>query len=119
MPGHTLNQATDFPPQALGLALQMANVLLLLAFLAVVCVWTPHASVSRGYLAAVALADYGHIYAAHRAVGPAIFWDVSRWDDMLWGNVGASAVLNVLRLATIVGVFGSGGGAAATKGKKA
>ncbi len=107
-PNHALPADGDgFGPQALSLTLQMGNVLLLLALLAGVCCWTPHgATVSRRYLAAVAIADYGHIYAAYRGVGPDHFWHVAGWNDMLWGNVGVSAALNVARLATLLGAFG-------------
>ncbi len=61
---------------------------------------------TRGYLLAVALADYGHMYAAYAAVGPDYFWSPAGWNRATWGNIGASAVLNVLRLATVAGVFG-------------
>jgi hypothetical protein len=98
--------AAEFPPQALGLTLQMANVLLLLAPLAVVCSWARDPTTARGYLLAVALADYGHIYGTYRAVGPAYFRDVAGWNDMVWGSVGVSAVLNILRWLTLLGAFG-------------
>lgn len=127
VPAHALSQ-TDLHPQALSLAMQMGNVMLLLALLAVVCCWTPHGAVSRGYLLAVAVADWGHIYATYATVGADFFWDVRRWNDMVWGNVGVSVVLNVLRLLTVAGAFGplgeavvvvgAGGGAGAGTGRK-
>jgi len=130
VPSHALSAAGRSlgpSPQALGLALQMGNVLLLLAALAVVCTWTRDARVVRGYLAAYALADYGHIYAAYRgfeaASSAAAFWEWQRWNDITWGNVGASGVLNLLRLATLAGLFGKiaaspQGAGGAGKGRK-
>lgn len=108
------------PAQGLVLALQLTNVYLLLAALAVVCSWTPHASVARWYLVAVALADYGHIAACYRGVGADVFWDVARWNDMMWGGVGVSVVLNVLRWLTVLGVPGMRvvEGTAVEEGKK-
>lgn len=51
------------------MTLQLVNVYLLLAAMAVICTWTPHARTARWYLAAVSLADYGHIYACYVGVG--------------------------------------------------
>ncbi|KAK6950276.1 hypothetical protein Daesc_008602 [Daldinia eschscholtzii] len=93
-------------PQSLALLLQLANVFLLLAALAVVCSWTAQASVARWYLVAVALADYGHVWACYRGVGAEVFWDTAKWNDVLWGGVAGSLVLNVLRWGTLVGAFG-------------
>jgi len=85
--------------------LLLGNVYLLLALLAIVCIWTPHKAVATYYLLAVALADLGHIYATYRVWGPA-FWDLNQWNDMMYGNVAVSAFLHVNRLATVLGVFG-------------
>lgn len=74
--------------------------------MAVICCWTPHAKVARYYLIAVAFADLGHIYAVYRGMGPAGFWDFGQWNDMVWGNVGASTFLNINRWLTVLGVFG-------------
>ncbi|KAI1761715.1 hypothetical protein GGR53DRAFT_469017 [Hypoxylon sp. FL1150] len=95
------------PPQALVLLLQLANVYLLLAALAVLCTFTPHAVVARWYLTAVAFADYGHIWACYKGVGPDVFWDVGTWNDMLWGGIGVSAALNVVRWLALLGAFGA------------
>jgi len=94
-----------FTSNSLSLVLQLGNVLLLLAFMAAICCWTPHREVAIYYLIAVALADFGHIYAAYSALGP-MFWHVSQWNDLTWGNIGASAFLNINRWATVLGLFG-------------
>ncbi|OTA89658.1 hypothetical protein M434DRAFT_103424 [Hypoxylon sp. CO27-5] len=107
VPNTPLSTPDAVPPQGLVLLLQLINVYLLLAAVAVICSWTPHASVARWYLIAVAFADYGHIWACYRGVGADVFWDVERWNDMLWGGVAVSAVLNALRWLTVLGAFGA------------
>lgn len=104
-PNHALT-TSEFSPQALGLTLQMANVLLLLAPVAALCCFTSDPTTTRGYLLAVAFADYGHIYGTYRAVGPVYFANPAEWNGMVWGSVGVSAVLNVLRWLTVLGIFG-------------
>lgn len=95
-----------FTPQALSLTLQLGNVLLLLAAIALICCWTTHPEIARRYLIVVALADLGHIYAAYRGLGDSAFWDVTQWNDMAYGNIGASAFLHINRWLTVAGVFG-------------
>lgn len=94
-----------FPPQAQILVYQLGNVYLLLALLAVVCCWTPNRVVARGYLAAVALADLGHIFAVYRVLSADTFWDVSQWNAMLFGSVGVSAFLHIHRLISLLGLY--------------
>ncbi|KAI1457243.1 hypothetical protein F4805DRAFT_429407 [Annulohypoxylon moriforme] len=98
--------ADSIPPQALVLLLQLVNVYLLLAALAVLCSWTSHKSVAKWYLLVVAFADYGHIWACYRGVGEEVFWDTGRWNEMLWGGVGVSVLLNLARWGTLLGGFG-------------
>ncbi|KAK0648120.1 hypothetical protein B0T16DRAFT_112782 [Cercophora newfieldiana] len=105
-PNHPLTTA-DFAPQGLAMTLQIVNVYALLAAVAVACSFTRDAFTARVYLIFVSLADYGHIYATYRAVGDAYFWDVAGWHEMVASNVGVSAALNVVRLLTLVGAFGS------------
>ncbi|KAM5344684.1 hypothetical protein ACJ41O_010546 [Fusarium nematophilum] len=98
-----------FTPQAEALTWQMANVILLLAPIALICCWTKNREIAIWYLVAVGLGDWGHIYAVYRGVGPEYFWDFAGWNDMTAGNVGVSAFLNVNRWLTVAGVFGSVG----------
>jgi hypothetical protein len=95
-----------FTPQALSLTLQLGNVLLLLAAMAIICCWTTHADVTQKYLVAVALADLGHIYGAYRGLGDTVFWDVTQWNEMAYGNIGASSFLHINRWMTVAGLFG-------------
>lgn len=96
----------------------MGNVLLLLAFMAVICCFTNYADIPKKYLVAVALADFGHIYATYAALGDDYFWDVSKWNDMIWGNVGVSVFLNINRWLTVLGLFGKVGAQHTVPGKK-
>ncbi|KAI1194828.1 hypothetical protein F5X97DRAFT_262751 [Nemania serpens] len=96
----------SFPPQAEILTLQLVNVYLLLAAVGVICSWTTHASVARSYLAAVSLADYGHMWSCYVGVGLDLLLRPSEWNDVLWGSVGVSLFLNAVRLLTLAGAFG-------------
>lgn len=96
----------EFHPQALSMTLQMGNVLLLLAPMAIICCWTKHPEITYWYLVAVAFADFGHIYATYKGVGQDYFWNPAGWNDMVAGNVGVSAFLNINRWLTVLGVFG-------------
>ncbi|KAI0526568.1 hypothetical protein F5B22DRAFT_165914 [Xylaria bambusicola] len=102
-----LDDPSSFPPQAQIMTLQLVNVYLLLAAMALICTWTTHAGITRLYLAAVALADYGHIWACYVGVGYELFVRPAEWNDLLWGSVGVSVFLNAVRLLTLAGVFGA------------
>lgn len=93
------------------MTLQLGNVLLLLAAIAVICSWTKHSEIASWYLIVVAFADFGHIYATYAAVGPAYFFKPAGWNDMVAGNVGASVFLNINRWLTVLGAFGRIGSA--------
>jgi len=100
------------------ITLQLGNVFLLLAGLAVLCTFTPHPEIARWYLIIVAVADLGHIYSSYAGMGYAYFWDVASWNDMAWGNVGTSVFLCVNRIATVLGIFGQIKNRAVAAGRK-
>ncbi|KAI1330489.1 hypothetical protein F5Y16DRAFT_363294 [Xylariaceae sp. FL0255] len=108
-PTHNLGASsiTTFPPQAQIFTYQLVNVYLLLAGLALTCSFTRHASVAKLYLFFVALADYGHILSCYLVIPTNVLLDVSQWNDMIWGSVGGSIFLNVVRLGTLLGLFGA------------
>lgn len=83
----------------------LGNVFLLLAGLAVLCSFFADATVARGYLITVGLADMGHIYSSYLGMGT-YFWDLNKWNTMAWANIGISAFLCINRLATVLGIFG-------------
>lgn len=107
-----------FTPQALSVTLQLGNVFLLLAAIAVICCWTKHPEIARRYLIAVAFADLGHIYAAYKGLGHEVFWDLTQWNDVAYGNIGASAFLHINRWLTVAGLFGKLASSSVAAGKK-
>ncbi|KAJ4385678.1 hypothetical protein N0V93_010107 [Gnomoniopsis smithogilvyi] len=109
-----LDATTNFPPQAQVLSYMLANVYLLLAALAIICCFSPSATTAKWYLVALAFGDYGHIYASYRGLPAHVFWNIGQWNDVVWGNIGASVVLNVVRWLTVMGAFGTLGGNIAT-----
>lgn len=97
--------SATFSPSSMVLTLQIGNIFLLLAAMAIICVFTPHPEIAKWYLIAVALGDLGHIWSCYVGMGSS-FWDVGSWNGVVWGNIGASAFLHVNRLATVFGLFG-------------
>ncbi|EXJ65681.1 uncharacterized protein A1O5_11208 [Cladophialophora psammophila CBS 110553] len=95
-----------FTGNALSLTLQLGNVFLLLAAMAVICCFTVHPEIARRYLIAVAMADLGHIYSIYCALGDKVFWDLNQWNQMTYSNVGVSVFLHINRLMTVAGMFG-------------
>lgn len=117
VPWHT-PATSEIEPQALALHLQLTNIFMLLALLALVCCWTSSAGVARRYLVAVAIADLGHIWVAYKTTGPEYFWNPAGWNDLTWGNVGVSIFLHVNRWLTVAGLFGTLGVAGVANAKK-
>lgn len=68
-------------PGTTVLVLQLGNVLLLLAALAVLCCFTPHPEIARRYLMIVAVADIGHIYSCYAGMGSQQFFDFANYND--------------------------------------
>ncbi|PGH12152.1 hypothetical protein AJ79_04446 [Helicocarpus griseus UAMH5409] len=67
---------------------------------------TSELKVIRNYLIALAIADLGHIYATYLGIGFDGLVNVMQWNDLTWGNVGASAALFLNRIAYLSGAFG-------------
>jgi hypothetical protein len=108
---HLPNAATTsiepIPSSAIILSYSTANIFVLLAGIAIICtVITRDANVTKWYLGIVAIADLGHIYSSYKVMGPQVFWNFSGYNDLMWGNIGFSALLHVNRVATLLGIFG-------------
>ncbi|KAF2733131.1 hypothetical protein EJ04DRAFT_513459 [Polyplosphaeria fusca] len=89
------------------LSYTIGNVYLLLGALAILCTAiTRENRVAWWYLFFIACGDLGHIYSSYKAMGPESFWNFNEYNDMMWGNIGASAFLHVNRGLTLIGVFG-------------
>ena len=94
-------------PSSVALAYQLANIYLLLFLAGVgVCYTTTEPKVLRNYVAALAIADIGHIYATYLGMGWETFVDLASWNALTWGNIGASAFLFANRVAYLGGAFG-------------
>lgn len=72
-------------------ALQLGNAygLLFLAAIAVLYT-TTEPKVVRNYLVALLIADIGHVYVCFHVLGPDRFFEISQWNAVTWGNVGAT-----------------------------
>ncbi|KAJ5639530.1 uncharacterized protein N7484_007392 [Penicillium longicatenatum] len=94
-------------PSSVALAYQLGNLYNLLFLVGVgVMHATTEPKVLRNYLIALAIADIGHVYATYIAMGWDAFVDVSAWNALTWGNIGATAFLFVNRVLYFMGVFG-------------
>lgn len=49
------------------------------------------------------IADFGHLYSV-RLLGMKIYWDITAWNKMDWGNVGFVYVGPMMRIAFLAGV---------------
>lgn len=99
-------QPPEFSPQAETVTLQLVNVFLLLAGLAVVCCFSKDKWTVKGYCVVVGLADYGHIWSIYKGLGAEAFWEFGKWNDLVWGGVLASALLNLVRWGVVFDAFG-------------
>ncbi|KAL2114737.1 hypothetical protein VUR80DRAFT_47 [Thermomyces stellatus] len=88
-------------------AMQLGNLYLLLCMVGLaVLSSTSEIKVVRNYLVALWIADISHIALTWHALGHDNFVDVTGWNAMTWGNVGATATLFFTRTAYFLGVFG-------------
>ena len=73
------------------LALQMGNLYLLMALMGVGILYsTTEAKVVRNYIIALWIGDIGHLAATGYVLGLRNFVEVSRWNALAWGNIGAT-----------------------------
>ncbi|KAK2781787.1 hypothetical protein FQN53_000315 [Emmonsiellopsis sp. PD_33] len=95
------------PPSTQAIAFQLGNLYLLLLLAGIGILYsTSEPKVIRNYLIALAVADLGHIYATYLGLGFDDLINVRQWNDMAWGNVGASGILFLHRIAYLLGAFG-------------
>jgi len=83
---------------------QLANLYLLFALNeAFVLRSTSDLRVWRTVLIGLLIADLGHLYSV-RALGPAVYWNITQWNAMDWGNVGFVYAGAAMRIAFLCGV---------------
>ncbi|PTB70519.1 hypothetical protein BBK36DRAFT_1165043 [Trichoderma citrinoviride] len=103
------------------MAHQLGNMYLAMCFVGLALFrTTSEARVIRSYLVALLLADAGHVGFTWYGMGTDRFMDVSGWNAMAWGNLGATLFLAFTRIAYLSGMFGPDrhGPAAITTQKK-
>lgn len=103
----TPDLSTPIPPTEQILALQLGNVYLLLAFLGIFILNQSHAdrSTARAYLSALWLGDLGHLAATAWVMGWQDFVNVRIWTSSIWGNVGGTIALWLVRTAWLLGYW--------------
>lgn len=96
---------------------QLANLYLLFTLNeALVLRSTGDLRVWKVLLFVLLVADFGHLYSVS-GLGPSVYWDVSRWNAIDWGNVPFVYLGASMRIAFLTGV-GLGTQAAPTLKKK-
>ncbi|EGR51594.1 uncharacterized protein TRIREDRAFT_55041 [Trichoderma reesei QM6a] len=89
------------------MAHQLGNMYLAMCFVGLALFrTTSEARVVRSYLVALLLADAGHVGFTWYGMGTNRFMDVSGWNAMAWGNLGATLFLAFTRIAYLSGMFG-------------
>jgi len=92
------------------LAQQLGNAYLLLGLLGLFILnTTSELKVVRAYLWALWLGDIGHVGLTLFAMGWDGTMDIGNWNPVIWGNIGATAALFLMRSLYFLGVFGGGG----------
>ncbi|EGC41647.1 conserved hypothetical protein [Histoplasma capsulatum var. duboisii H88] len=98
---------TELSLSTQAIAYQLGNIFLLLATVGVAVLYsTSEPKMVRNYLIVLAIADLGHIFSVYWCIGFRDLINVWEWNDLLWGNVGASVILFVNRIAYLLGAFG-------------
>jgi hypothetical protein len=93
---------------ALLVSQQLGNAYLLLFMIGIAVLYTStELKVVRNYLIVLLVADFGHMALTYSALlGQGAAADVSKWNSMTWGNVGAVIFLASTRIAYLAGLFG-------------
>jgi hypothetical protein len=89
------------------IAWQLGNAYLLLGLLGVLILnTTTEPKVVHAYIWALWLGDIGHVGFTLYAMGWQDSLDISRWNPVIWGNVGATVFLFANRCLYLLGFFG-------------
>lgn len=117
---HAATAPTPIPTGTSIVLSQLANLYLLFALNeALVLRSTNSLVVWKTVLFGLLVADLGHLYSV-AAVGPRVYWDVTSWNAIDWGNVPFVYLGASMRVAFLAGVGLSGGqrGGAVAPAKK-
>lgn len=89
------------------LALQVSNLYFLLMMLGVgILNTTTEPRVVHVYVVALAVADIGHLAASGWFMGLTGLLDVGSWSATMWGNIGITLALFVVRVGYLSGMLG-------------
>ncbi|KAK4194128.1 hypothetical protein QBC40DRAFT_291358 [Triangularia verruculosa] len=100
----------SFPEQSLLVAQQLGNMYFLAFLLGLFVLHsTTEIKVVRSYLWALWLADIGHMAVTCRVLGWEESVNILRWNEMTWGNLGATGFLFAVRSLYFLGAFGRDG----------
>ena len=86
---HSRTAPRGVPPLSNRIVLnQLANLYMLFAINeALVLRATNNRNVWRALIAALLIADIGHLWSVH-PIGSRLYWDVTNWNAIDWGNLG-------------------------------
>lgn len=89
------------------LALQLGNVYGLIGMIGIGVLYsTSEARVVRNYLLACAIGDVGHLWFTYVGMGHDAFVDVQGWNSLVWGNIGFTLFLLIVRVLYLSGLLG-------------
>ncbi|ROT36187.1 hypothetical protein SODALDRAFT_328550 [Sodiomyces alkalinus F11] len=102
---HAASAPSPTVPLGTEIALsQLGNLYLAFALSeALVLRCTADLRVWRAFLFVLLIADFGHLYTV-RALGPSIYYDVSAWNAIDWGNIPYVYFAAAVRIAFLSGV---------------
>ncbi|KAK6502270.1 hypothetical protein TWF506_002853 [Arthrobotrys conoides] len=89
------------------IAWQTGNLFGIMAMMGIAILFaTTEVAVVRRYLIALLLGDIGHLTAVWWMMGSYEFLSAHRWNWFTWGNVGITFLLALVRISTLMGLFG-------------
>ncbi|KAF3188709.1 hypothetical protein TWF106_007206 [Orbilia oligospora] len=98
---------TDLSPSGKLIAWQTGNLFGIMAMMGIAILFaTTEVVVVKRYLVALLLGDIGHLTAVWWVMGSYEFFSAHRWNWFTWGNVGITFLLALVRIGTLVGLFG-------------
>ncbi|KAK6496377.1 hypothetical protein TWF481_002402 [Arthrobotrys musiformis] len=100
-------ELTQLSPSNKLIAWQTGNLFGIMGMMGIAILFaTTEVVVVKRYLVALLLGDIGHLTAVWWVMGSYEFFAPHRWSGFTWGNVGITALLALVRIGTLVGLFG-------------
>ena len=90
------------------LALQLGNLYLLMALMGIgILYYTNDPKIVRNYIIVLAIGDIGHLATTGSVIGWEGVKNFAGWNEVTWGNIGATVFLFVTRVAYLSGLLGA------------